>query len=121
MKPATYYVPSALVAPLKTIASAYGQMHANDKMDNLDVKAKGVDDVINVSASFIVYRALVWTLPLSGGGGGSCFSSIFPLFNFTCPAFFRIDRAMYRPRPIWNMLCVLPVWNIKLRLHGHRQ
>ena len=73
MKPATYYVPSALVAPLKTIASAYGQMHANDKMDNLDVKAKGVDDVINVSASFIVYRALVWTLPLSGGGGGHAF------------------------------------------------
>ena len=59
MRPATYYVPSALVQPLKTIASAYGQMHANDKMDNIDLKAKGVDDVINVSASFIVYRDTV--------------------------------------------------------------
>ena len=49
MRPATYYVPGALIEPLKMVASAYAQMHANDKINDIDLKALGLDDEVNVS------------------------------------------------------------------------
>ena len=33
------------------VASAYAQMHDNDKINDIDLKALGLDDVVNVSTT----------------------------------------------------------------------
>ncbi|KAK2186227.1 hypothetical protein NP493_210g03042 [Ridgeia piscesae] len=53
MRPATYYVPGALIEPLKMVASAYAQMHANDKINDIDLKALGLDDEVNLPGGYI--------------------------------------------------------------------
>ena len=46
------------------------------------------------------------------------FSRAIPLFSSNVPVFgvFRIGRAMN----LFVPFCVLPVWNLKVHLHGHR-